>query len=126
MNSFIIVKMVGDQKLYLKSTKRDKMVTADRGFKKFSKKSTAEQWIKDLNLEGAVVEELGEPRSQKTPRKLKVGTDHIGSFDEDMLFATLNEKCLGCKKVCKQSGKATVVYCPEYKSNKTDKKAQVA
>jgi hypothetical protein len=32
--------------------------------------------------------------------------------EEKKWWKTLNEKCLGCKKTCKQSSKVTVVICP--------------
>lgn len=35
--------------------------------------------------------------------------------NEDYLFAKLNVKCLGCSKVCKQSSKAVIISCPDYK-----------
>lgn len=37
------------------------------------------------------------------------------SFSEDYLFEKLNDKCMGCVKNCKQSWKAVILSCPDYK-----------
>lgn len=120
-------------KFYLKSTKRTKMVQDGR-FKVFSKKETAEYWIKELKLDDCSVifvnVEKKSKRTSSEPTTKKVFTtedcvqgeqiddESDSNFDPEYLFKTINEQCQNCKKKCKQSGKATILRCPDYKDNK--------
>ena len=67
--------------------------------------------LKDIPSEFLVKKER-KPRSSKftyQPGELKIVKK------EDYLFAKLNVKCLGCSKGCKQSAKAVILACPDYK-----------
>ena len=89
------------------------------------KKSEMEVYrLKDIPSEFLVKKER-KPRSSKftyQPGELKIvkkeerETERDNKkVNEDYLFAKLNVKCLGCSKVCKQSAKAVILACPDYK-----------
>lgn len=114
--------------LYLKSTKRTKMVSEGR-FKTFSKKETAEYWLKELKLDDCSITSVNVEKPKKT-RSIKPNEpenmvnenepieDDDPNFDPEYLFKTINKQCENCKKTCKQSGKADVIRCLDYKNNK--------
>lgn len=89
------------------------------------KKSEMETYrLKDIPKEFLIKKER-KPRSDKfvyQPGELKIvkreerETERDNKrVNEDYLFDKLNVKCLGCSKVCKQSAKAVILACPDYK-----------
>lgn len=57
-----------------------------------------------------------QPGDLKIVRKEERETERDNKrVDENYLFAKLNIKCMGCSKVCKQSWKAVILACPDYK-----------
>lgn len=89
------------------------------------KKSEMETYrLKDIPKEFLIKKER-KPRSDKfvyQPGELKIvkkeerETERDNKrVNEDYLFAKLNVKCLGCSKECKQSAKAVILACPDYK-----------
>jgi len=64
---------------------------------------------------------LGSESSKNSNIKLKqIMPPFIDPYDDlsdsEYLFRELNEKCLRCIKNCKQSAKAEILACPQYKT----------
>ena len=89
------------------------------------KKSEMETYrLKDIPKEFLIKKER-KPRSDKfvyQPGELKIVKREEREMErdnkrvnEDYLFSRLNDKCMGCQKNCKQSYKAVILACPDYK-----------
>lgn len=89
------------------------------------KKSEMETYrLKDIPKEFLIKKER-KPRSGKfvyQPGELKIVKKEEREIErdnrkvnEDYLFTSLNVKCLGCSNKCKQSSKAVIIACPDYK-----------
>ncbi len=51
----------------------------------------------------------------KAPRTKEEAQVIIDQYDDNELFNEVNHKCVGCSKSCKQSNRATIYQCPQYK-----------
>lgn len=69
--------------------------------------------IVEVEYEKKIKEKI-DKNEEEIPQEINDGSPDEPKINPEYLFNELNEKCLTCKKECKQSNKAQIIKCKDF------------